>query len=130
MRNLLLPAEETTLMKRKFLTTALLSCCFLACFAAFTDFSGKWAGILTTENGDQYPLVYDFKIDGDKLTGSAQTPKGELPIDDGKVNGDKFTFTVTLGDLEIPHSGKFYGDSIGVDIAANGAKAHTTLKRK
>ncbi|WP_184541893.1 glycoside hydrolase [Mucilaginibacter sp. FT3.2] len=117
-------------MKRKLLTTLLLSCCFLACFAAFADFSGSWAGILTMENGDQYPLTYNFKIEGDKLTGTVNTPKGELPVDDGKINGDKFTFTVTLGDIEIPHSGKFYGDSIGVDIAANGAKVHTTLKRK
>jgi hypothetical protein len=117
-------------MKRKFLTTVLLCCCFLACLAAIADFSGSWAGILTTENGDKYPLTYNFKIDGEKLTGTVQTLKGELPVDDGKINGDKFTFTVTLGDIEIPHSGKFYGDSIGVDIEANGIKAHTTLKRK
>ena len=117
-------------MKRKFFTTALLSFCFLACFAAIGDFSGNWAGILTMENGDQYPLTYHFKIDGEKLTGSVQTPKGELPVDDGKINGDKFTFTVMLGDIEIPHSGKIYADSIGLDIAANGVKAHTTLKRK
>ena len=117
-------------MKRKFLTTVLLCCCFLACFAAIADFSGSWAGILTMDNGDQYPLIYTFKIEGEHLTGTVKTPKGELPVDDGKITGDKFTFTVTLGDIEIPHSGRFYGDSIGVDIAANGAKAHTTLKRK
>jgi hypothetical protein len=117
-------------MKRKFIATAFLSCCFLACFAAFADFSGKWAGILTMENGDQFALTYNFKIEGDKLSGTVLTPKGELPVDEGKIAGDKFTFTVMLGDIEIPHSGKFYGDSIGVDIAANGAKAHTTLKRK
>jgi len=117
-------------MKRKFLTTVLLCGCFLGGLAAIADFSGSWGGILTMENGDQYPLTYNFKIDGDKLTGTVKTPKGELPVDDGKIKGDKFTFTVTLGDIEIPHSGKFYGDSIGVDIAANGVKAHTTLKRK
>ncbi|GAA3981017.1 hypothetical protein [Mucilaginibacter dorajii] len=117
-------------MKTKILATTLLTCCFLACFAAIVDFSGKWSGILTMENGDQYPLTYNFKIEGDKLTGTVLTPKGELPVDDGKITGDKFTFTVTLGDMEIPHSGKFYGDSIGVDIAANGAKVHTKLLRK
>lgn len=82
------------------------------------------------ENGDQYPLTYNFKITGDKLTGTVLTPKGELPVDDGKIAGDKFTFSVTLGDMEIPHSGKFYGDSIAVDIEANGAKVHTRLLRK
>lgn len=117
-------------MKAKIVATTLLTCCFLACFAIIADFSGKWTGILTLENGDQYPLTYTFQVQGNHLTGTVQTPKGELPVDDGKIEGDKFTFTVTLGDIEIPHSGKFYGDSIGVDIAANGAKAHTRLLRK
>ncbi|HMG07952.1 MAG TPA: hypothetical protein VK609_05540 [Mucilaginibacter sp.] len=117
-------------MKRKFLTTALLVCCFLASFATIADFSGMWTGILKTGTGEVYPLQYNFKIDGDKLTGTAKTPKGDLPIDDGKVTGTDFKFTVMLGDMEIEHTGKFYDDSVGVDIAANGTKAHTTLLRQ
>ncbi|MDN3549432.1 hypothetical protein [Mucilaginibacter aquaedulcis] len=117
-------------MKRTFLTTALLICCFLASFAALSDYSGTWTGTLKTETGEVYPLLYNFKVDGDKLTGTAKTPKGDLPIDDGKVNGNDFKFTVVLGDMEIEHTGKFYTDSVSVDIAANGAKAHTVLKRK
>ncbi|WP_183557248.1 glycoside hydrolase [Mucilaginibacter sp. SP1R1] len=117
-------------MKRKFLTTALLLCCFLASFATIADFSGMWTGTLKTDTGEVYPLLYNFKVDGDKLTGTAKTPKGEIPIDDGKITGTNFKFTVMLGDMEIEHTGKFYGDSVGVDIALNGAKTHTTLMRK
>lgn len=117
-------------MKRTFLTTALLICCFLASFAAIADFSGMWTGTLKTDTGEVYPLLYNFKVDGDKLTGTAKTPKGDLPIDDGKITGTDFKFTVTLGDVEIEHTGKFYDDSVSVDIAADGAKAHTTLLRK
>ena len=117
-------------MKRKLLTTTLLICCFLASFATITDFSGMWTGTLKTDTGEMYPLLYNFRVDGDKLTGTAKTPKGDLPIDDGKVTGTDFKFTVTLGNMEIEHSGKFYGDSVGVDIAVNGTKAHTTLLRK
>ena len=117
-------------MKRTFLTTALLICCFLASFAAIADFSGMWTGTLKTDTGEVYPLLYNFKVDGDKLTGTAKTPKGDLPIDDGKITGTDFKFTVTLGDMEIEHTGKFYDDSVSVDIAADGAKAHTTLLRK
>ena len=117
-------------MKRTFLTSALLICCFLASFAAIADFSGMWTGILKTDTGEVYPLLYNFKVDGDKLTGTAKTPKGDLPIDDGKVTGTDFKFTVMLGNMEIEHTGKFYADSVGVDIAVNGNKAHTTLLRK
>jgi len=117
-------------MKRTILTTALLICCFLVSFAAIADFSGVWTGTLKVETGEVYPLLYDFKIDGDKLTGTAKTPKGDLPIDDGKITGNDFKFTVTLGDMEITHTGKFYADSIGVDIAVGDTKAHTTLLRK
>lgn len=117
-------------MKRTFLTTALLICCFLASFAAIADFSGMWTGTLKTDTGEVYLLLYNFKVDGDKLTGTAKTPKGDLPIDDGKITGTDFKFTVTLGDMEIEHTGKFYDDSVSVDIAADGAKAHTTLLRK
>ncbi|MDN5287511.1 MAG: glycoside hydrolase [Mucilaginibacter sp.] len=117
-------------MKRKFLTTTLLICCFLASFASITDFSGMWTGTLKTDTGEMYPLLYNFRVDGDKLTGTAKTPKGDLPIDDGKITGTDFKFTVTLGNMEIEHSGKFYGDSVGVDIAVNGTKAHSTLLRK
>ncbi|NOW97757.1 hypothetical protein [Mucilaginibacter sp. SG564] len=117
-------------MKRTFLITALLICCFLAGFAAIADFSGLWTGTLKVETGEVYPLLYNFKIEGDKLTGTAKTPKGDLPIDDGKITGNDFKFTVTLSDMEIAHTGKFYDDSIGVDIAVGDTKAHTTLLRK
>lgn len=117
-------------MKKVILTTTLLLGCFLACFAALNELNGEWSGTLKLDDGTVYPLKYNFKVDGDNLTGTAQTPKGELPIDDGKIDGNKFTFTVTIADIEVPHTGKFYGDSIGVDLAANGEKAHTTLIRK
>ncbi len=117
-------------MKKKFLTTILLICCFLTSIAAIADFTGVWTGTLKTDTGEVYPLLYNFKVNGDQLTGTAKTPKGELPIDDGKISGTDFKFTVTLGDMEIEHTGKFYGDSAGVDIAVNGTKAHSTLMRK
>lgn len=117
-------------MKKTFLTTALLFCCFLAAFAAIADFSGIWTGTLTTNNGDLYPLQYTFKIDGDKLNGSALSPKGELPIENGKITGSDFKFTVTLGEMDIEHTGKFYADSVSMDLTANGSKTHTVLVRK
>jgi hypothetical protein len=31
--------------------------------------------------------------------------------------------------MEIDHSGKFYGDSVGVDLMLGDQKAHATLKK-
>ncbi len=116
-------------MKKKFLATALLLCCFLAGFATIANLNGKWTGLLKTDQGDEYPLVYNFKISGDQLSGTAKTPKGDMPINDGTIKGDTFTFNVIVNNMEIDHTGKFYGDSVGVDISLGDARTHATLKR-
>ena len=116
-------------MKKKIVFTALLLCCFFAGFATIESLNGKWTGTLKTDGGDEYSLVYNFKIDGDELTGTAKTPKGLLPINDGRVTGSTFSFNVLINNMEIDHSGKFYGDSVGVDISLGDQKAHATLKK-
>ena len=113
----------------KIIFTALLVGCFFTGFAAIENLNGKWTGMLKTDQGDEYPLVYNFKIEGSQLTGTAKTPKGDMPIKDGKVNGSSFTFNVVVSNMEIDHSGKFYGDSVGVDISLGDARSHATLKR-
>ena len=113
----------------KIFLTLLLLCCFLAGFGSIESLNGKWTGTLKTDQGDEYPLLYNFVINGTKLSGTAKTPKGDMPINDGTITGDTFTFNVMVGNMEIDHSGKFYGDSVGVDLSLGDAKAHTTLKR-
>ena len=116
-------------MKKKLTTTALLLCCFFAGFATIANLTGSWTGVLKTDQGDEYPLYYNFRIDGNKLTGTAKTPKGDMPINDGIITQNSFTFNVVVGGMEINHIGKFYGDSVGVDINLGDAKSHATLKR-
>ena len=117
-------------MKKKIIATALLLSCFFVGYATIENLGGKWTGQLKTEQGDQYPLLYNFKIEGDQLTGTAKTPKGDMPINDGKITGSNFTFNVVVGGMEIDHSGRFYGDSVGVDISLGDARSHATLKRE
>jgi len=116
-------------MKRKIIASALLLYCFFVGFTTIENLTGKWTGRLKTEQGDEYPLLYNFKIEGDQLTGTAKTPKGDMPINDGKIEGSAFTFNVVVAGMEIEHSGKFYGDSVGVDISLGDARSHATLKR-
>jgi len=116
-------------MKKRIFTTTALVCCFMVCLAVVADLTGKWTGILKTPDGNEIPLTYNFKADGDKLTGTAESPEGTVPLDSGKISGDNFAFKVTVGDKVYKHSGKFYTDSCGLDIDADGMKLHTTLKR-
>ncbi|MBB3968810.1 glycoside hydrolase [Mucilaginibacter phyllosphaerae] len=118
-------------MKRKIFSTALLSCCFMICLAAavFADLNGKWTGNLTMSDGNTFPVTYDFKVDGEKLTGTAQSPQGDVNIEDGKIKGDDFTFNVNVNGLDVPHKGKVYPDSVSMNLSISGDPAHFTLKR-
>jgi hypothetical protein len=50
------------------------------------------------------------------LTGSITTPRGDNPISDGKVDGDKVSFSQKMSfngnDMVIKYMGKVDGDSI------------------
>jgi hypothetical protein len=59
------------------------------------DISGTWSGTLSMGD-DQITLTYNFKQDGDKVTGYVNTPGGDLQLNDGKVEGDKLSFSVTF----------------------------------
>jgi hypothetical protein len=55
------------------------------------DISGKWAG--KSEQGPDW--VFNFKADGNKVTGTMQGADGkERPINDGKLEGDALSFSV------------------------------------
>jgi hypothetical protein len=117
-------------MKRKIFTTAALVCCFAICLAVtIADLTGKWNGTLKMDGQDDFPLSYTFKVDGDKLTGTANTPDGIVEITDAKMNGTDFTFNVPVHGNDIPHAGKYYADSVGMDITIESVKYHSTLKR-
>lgn len=118
-------------MKRKLLITTALLCFFGAAFAFIADVNGKWTGKISAPDGNEYPLNYTFKMDGDKLTGSGTSPQGEMPIGDGKLKNDSLSFTVDVGGVTVLNSGKYFaaGDSISLNIDYQGYKMHSTLTR-
>jgi hypothetical protein len=120
-------------MKTKILITTALVCCFVICLAAvIADVNGKWAGAVTGPDGNSIDLNYVFKIDGDKLTGTASAQDIELKLDSGKISGTDFKFSITNPEgIVIPHIGKYFaqGDSISMNVDYQGYKMHTTLKR-
>lgn len=115
-------------MKKMFALSIMLLSFAAICFAAVNSFDGRWTGTLKTDDA-QYPLLYNFKIDGDKLTGTVRGPHGDLHLMDGEVHGTEFSFMVNLEKMHLLHTGKFYADSVSLDIECNDAKAHTVLTR-
>jgi len=116
-------------MKRKLFNPIALICSFLFVIALAADLNGKWVGVLPTPDGNSLDVAYNFKVDGDKLTGTASSPAGEIPINNGKVSGDNFTFSVNVSGTDYPHTGKMYADSCGVDVDFGGVKSHMKLTR-
>ncbi|MEO7213004.1 hypothetical protein [Mucilaginibacter sp.] len=114
-------------MKRKILTTAALILVIVtACFAA--DISGKWAGKLM----DQYDIAYDFKVEGEKLTGSTTGPEGNLiNIQNGVIKGDDLSFTINIMDNNIKVTGKVKDDAITLTMPGmNGGEPMTLILKK
>lgn len=102
----------------------------LSLFAVFVltayaaDISGTWKAAVDTPNG---PLetVFQFKVDGSKLTGTAANQfSGELPIQDGKLDGDSISFLVTANfngnDFKLNYKGKVSGDEIKLTVEVTG----------
>lgn len=116
-------------MYKKLLSTSLIVCAVaLATFAAIADLNGKWVGQVSMQ-GNDIPLTYNFKVDGDKLTGVAESSYGPSTIENGKVKGDSIFFTTNVSGYEIPQRGKFYQDSVSLNIEVQGSNLHAVLTR-
>jgi hypothetical protein len=89
----------------------------LAAFAA--DVDGTWTATINTPMGDMN-YTYNFKADGNKLTGTAKNDMaGEVQLKDGVINGSDISFTENLDfggqAIEIKYKGKVSGDKIEFD---------------
>jgi hypothetical protein len=92
------------MIKKIVFTTAWMFCLTILSTAA--DVGGRWHGRLS----EWFEITLDLKSDGKKLTGIVYTSSGDNPINDGKVEGDAFSFTVTSGNNKIIYKGKVTGD--------------------
>ena len=115
------------------LCAALLVLFSAAPLFAASDMTGKWT---TTDmkgpDGSSFTLTFDFKQDGAKLTGTVTGPQGDpLAIDNGKVDDDKFSFTVNINGTIITHDGTIAGDEIKMNTKSDGGMPpmDMTLKR-
>ncbi len=70
---------------------------------------GNWKGTRETQNGT-FEINYTFKVDGTTLKGTSKSQRGESELKDGKVDGKKFSFSVSFNDRKIDFTGELVSD--------------------
>ena len=104
----------------------------LAAFGA--DVSGKWVAKMQLPNGDTRDQTFNLKADGEKLTGTVSSPRGDAEISEGKVNGDEVSFVVVRKfngeERKIPYKGKVSGDEMKLEMSMGERKMEMTAKKQ
>jgi hypothetical protein len=117
---------------------SILAAFSLTAFAAGID--GKWSGEnkVTTKKGEQtITSTLEVKSDGDKLTGTLTMGGGRrarpTELKDGKISGDKVTFSTTMqtkqGERTVQWEGVVSGDELKL-TRQGGRGMGLTLKRQ
>jgi hypothetical protein len=128
-------------MRSKFFAVAILALFFVAGSAFAADVTGTWVaerempkmqgapggggpggggpgGMGGMGGGGPMKWTFNLKAEGAKLTGSVQGPMGEpSEIQDGKIEGDKVTFTVKANFMGNEMTTKYEGTVSGDEIS-------------
>jgi hypothetical protein len=72
---------------------------------------GNWKGKMSTPNGDM-ELLFTFKANAESLTGAVKSEMGSIPIENGKINGNNFSFDVNANGQVISNTGVLEGNVV------------------
>ena len=108
----------------KYLLTALLLFGFMVTNAQ-NAIDGNWKGSRETPNGTM-EFTYTFKVQGDSLTGVMKSRFGEVPLEKGKVDGKKFSYSISFNDRSIDFTGELVSDD---QIITKNERGETKLSR-
>ena len=100
----------------------LLSLVFVAGASAQKSVAGEWDATFNSPGGP-IPLGLIFKVDGEKLTGTAKRSRGDVALT-GTIKGDDITFAYTIeyngNPVTLTFTGKVKGDEMGGTVSFNG----------
>jgi hypothetical protein len=102
----------------KWLVGLLLILAVGAASAMAADVDGAWTASAAGPNGQTFEMKFNFKADGEKLTGTMSGPMGAgaAEIQDGTVQGDSISFKVKRefqgNAMVLIYKGKVAGDEI------------------
>jgi len=100
---------------------------FFGVIAAFaqTTIDGNWKGTRETPNGT-FEVNYTFKVEGSTVTGVWKTQFGEAPIENGKIDGKKFSFSISFNGMTLNSTGELVHDN---EIVIKNERGETKLTR-
>ena len=78
--------------------------------SAQNTIDGNWKGTRETQNGS-FEINYTFKVQGTELTGTWKTEFGEAKLEKGKVDGKKFSYTISFNDITINNTGEVINEN-------------------
>ena len=91
-------------------------------FAQKSSVAGEWDASFNTPGGPR-ELKLIFKVEGEKLTGTAKRSAGEVPVA-GTVKGDDITFSYSVdyngNQLTLTFTGKVKGDAMSGSVSFGG----------
>ena len=98
----------------------------LAGAALAGDVTGKWVAQQPGRDGATREVTFNFKADGDKLTGDMGGGQGgAVAITNGKINGDDVSFTIKRefngNSVVTNYKGKVSADEIKFSVMREGA---------
>ncbi len=103
-------------MKSRVVLLAATVMMFCAVLAWAADAAGKWTAQVPGRGGQMRETTFNFKVEGEKLTGTVSGMQGDNPITDGKVKGDDISFVVVMNfggnEVKMNYKGKVSGDEI------------------
>ena len=92
------------------------------------DVSGAWKGTLETPMGAM-ELTANLKVDGGAVTGTINFMDNPLKIENGKLDGDKISFTVNPEFGTMTYKGTVSGDEMKLTLTVMDNDVPLTLKR-
>ena len=90
-------------------------------FAVSSEIDGKWKGKVTGPMGDM-EIEFNLKADGSTLTGTVTGPRGEQSIQNGKIDGNNFSFDTDMGGNLVTRTGTVKGDILKVTMQQFGVE--------
>ena len=74
------------------------------------NFDGRWTGEFESGFMGKLPMGFDFKSNGNELTGTADIQQGKVDIEDGKIEGNNISFHYTTDIMGMSMTLKYKGE--------------------
>ena len=88
------------------------------------DATGKWVAEFTSPDGQTRQSTFNLKVEGDTLTGTVSGRSSDATIEEGLVDGNSISFSVTRnwgqGDVKFHYAGTVQDDEIQMTVTIEG----------